>query len=145
MNILFMTLSAVLFLSTSTFMFLFFKLKSKLKGLKEVYLTTNRKGFYTAKIHLLSESEYKIGEKGDPYNFIIYVEEIDRYQNGLSKIKMTDIELTSGFDTAQFDHAKKIMISKFSSLKKTDEIEWLESENSIKEERRLKLKKIGIK
>ncbi len=61
----------------------------------------------------------------------------------MSKIELTDVELISGFDNSQFDHVKRTMRTKFSSLKKTSEIEWLESEDNIKEIRKQKLKKIS--
>ena len=90
----------------------------------------------------MSSEDKKNGLKGEPYKCILYVKELDRYTNGMSKIELTEIELISGFDSSQFDHVKRTMRTKFSSLKKTSEIEWLESEDSIKELRRQKLKKI---
>ena len=60
-----------------------------------------------------------------------------------SKIELTNVELIAGFDNSQFDHVKNSMRIKFSSLKKTTEIEWLESEETIKELRKQKLKKIA--
>ena len=104
---------------------------------------SNRKGYYENVINLMSPEDKKNGLKGEPYTCILYVKELDRYTNGMSKIEVTNIELISGFDSSQFDHVKRTMRTKFSSLKKTTEVEWLESEDNIKEIRKQKLKKLS--
>lgn len=72
----------------------------------------------------------------------MYVREQDRYANGLSKIELTKIEIISGFDPNQFEWVKTSLTQKFSSLKETKDIEWLESEENIKKLRKEKLQKI---
>lgn len=104
---------------------------------------SNRRGYYENTINLMSPEDHKNGLPGEPYKCILYVKELDRYTNGMSKIELTEVELISGFDSSQFEHVKRTMRNKFSSLKKTSEVEWLESEDSIKELRRQKLKKIS--
>lgn len=103
---------------------------------------SNRKGYYENTINIMSIEDKKNNLPGEPYKCILHVKELDRYTNGMSKIELIHIELISGFDNSQFDHVKRTMITKFSSIKKTSEIEWLESESSIKELRKQKLKKI---
>lgn len=60
----------------------------------------------------------------------------------MSKIRLNEIEVTSGYDHNQYDWVKKCAREMFSSLMKTSDIEWLESEESIKELRKQKLEKI---
>ena len=103
---------------------------------------SNRKGYYDNTVNLMSPEDYKNNSPGELYRCILYVKELDRYTNGMSKIELTDVELISGFDNTQFDYVKRTMRTKFSSLRKTSDIEWLESEDSIKEVRKQKLKKI---
>lgn len=105
-------------------------------------LSTKRNGYYVDSIVLLSKEDKEKGKTGDNYSFVIYVKELDRYTNGMSKIQLTNLELTSGFDHNQYDWVKTCVRDKFSSLKKTSDIDWLESEESIKEMRKQKLDKI---
>lgn len=118
-------------------------LTDKLNMLKDE-LSTKRNGFFSETITLLSKEEKADGKTGDPYNFIIYIKELDRFTNGMSKIQLTDIELISGYDNYQYEWAKQCIKDKFSSLKKTSEIDWLESEESIKDMRKQKLKNLDI-
>jgi hypothetical protein len=111
-------------------------------NLKKELTMSNRKGYYDNTVNLMSPEDYKNNSPGELYRCILYVKELDRYTNGMSKIELTDVELISGFDNTQFDYVKRTMRTKFSSLRKTSDIEWLESEDSIKEVRKQKLKKI---
>jgi len=79
------------------------------------------------------------------YKSRVYVEEIDKYKNGISKIKLIDIEVLSGFGIFQYDYVKKAIKLKFSFIKNTSEIEWLVSENELKTERKEKLDEINNK
>ena len=103
----------------------------------------NRKGYYEYTMNLMTIEDYKNGLKGEPYVCYLYVIELDKYTNGMSKIELTNIELLSGFDSSQFEYVKNIVKNKFSSLRKTSDINWLESEDKIKELRKQKLKKIS--
>ena len=93
-------------------------------------------------MELISIEDKAKGLKSDKYNVIIYVKEIDRFTNGMSKIQLTSIELVSGFDPSQFEWVKTSMKNKFKSIKKTSDIEWLESEDAIKKLRKDKLEKL---
>lgn len=109
-----------------------------LQEYKSLTNNSNRTGFYQNTVNLTD----KPGGKGLAYDCILYVKELDTYTNGMSKIELTKVELISGFDSTQFEHVKNVMRTKFPSLRKTADIEWLESEDSIKEKRKLKLEKI---
>lgn len=95
------------------------------KEVKKLYdLGTGRKGFYNY-------------SHGFSYKCIIYINELDRYNNGYSKITIDNIEPTNGGDSA-IKYAKE----NFITLRKTDTIEWLEGEMDIKTIRKEKLDKI---
>jgi len=91
-----------------------------------------RNGYYT-----------KDYTQGKIYNYTayIYVIEKDRYTNGDSKIEINNIELISDTDINKFS-AKKFVLESFKSIKKTADIIWLESEQTIKEQRKNKLKQL---
>lgn len=102
----------------------------------------NKNGYYDDSVNLMSPEDKKNGKSGDLYKCIVFVKELDRYTNGLSKIELTNIEVVSGFDPNQYSWVKQTITSKFSSLRKTSLIEWLESETEIKELRKQKLDKL---
>ena len=99
---------------------LFFSIKYFLlrKGLKKYEnIGTGRFGFYKK------------------FDYYVYIKEIDRYTNGFSKIKIDFIECDSNY---YLDKIKK----DFNSLIKTTNIEWLESEDKIRQTRKEKLDKL---
>ena len=112
-------------------------LNSNLLSIKEDF-TTKRNGYYSDSTRLLSINK----KSSNLYDFIIYIKEIDRYTNGMSKIEMTNIEVVSGIDISQDDYLKTCIKNRFQSIKKTSDIEWLDSEESLKEMRKQKLEKI---
>lgn len=103
-------------------------------------LSTKKSGYYKETVNLITDSADPTKTK--PYDSIVYIRELDRYTNGVSKIELVKIEVTSGFDVYQYDWIKKCLQSRFASLKKTSDIEWLESEEKLKEQRKQKLQKI---
>lgn len=121
------------------------KLKNKNNSLitqiKQAF-ETGRFGYYITKTNLLSDNDKKNNLPGESYESIIYVKELDRYTNGMSKIEIVKIEVTSGFQIDQYSWIKEAQTERFSSIKKTSDIEWLESETSLKELRKEKLNKI---
>jgi len=128
------------------------KTNDKLKEVQESYkgtlalirdeLTTKRFGYYKTTINILSDNDKKNNTSGDAYDVIIHVNELDRYTNGMSKIEIKNMENISGLDIYQYEYVKKCTRSNFQSVKKTSDIEWLESEESLKEIRKQKLEKI---
>jgi hypothetical protein len=115
----------ITFLITSIFLFIvsvFFGIKYFLlrNGIKKYEnIGTGHVGFYK----MLNSS------------VIIYIKEIDRYTNGYSKIKLDYIDTESSY-------YKKIAKENFKSLIKTVNIEWLESEDCLKNTRKEKLSKL---
>lgn len=100
------------------------KLKKEIQNFEEI--GTDRLGFY-------------INNKGGNYSAIVYVDELDRYTTGYSKIRIKSVEsLNPNYKEDSISYAYK----KFVSLMKTSEIEWLESEDHIKKIRKEKLEKI---
>lgn len=124
------------------------KLGNDLKFLKQKYelaiegLKPKRSGWYKETINLMSKEEHKNGGKGDPYETMIYVQEIDRYTNGTCKVQLSKIEIISGFKNDQYEWVKSLLTKKFISIKKISDVEWLESEEDIKKLRKEKLKKL---
>lgn len=100
------------------------KLKTSIKSYEDI--GTGRKGFYF------------YGSATSSYYGIIYVNEIDRYTDGYSKIKLDHIELIS----KRWSDSVQVMEKNFLSLKKTNEIDWLESEDHIKKLRKEKLENL---
>lgn len=115
-------------------------LNDKLNRIKKI--STGRVGYYSDSVNLLSEEDKKSGLKGEPYYFTIHVKEIERYTNGISKIELINIEVTSGYHIDQYSWVRESQKVRFSSLKKTSEIEWLELDKDLKESRKEKLNKI---
>ena len=117
MSILVLT-TAIFFTTTMVLMPLFFVLRETCKKIKlelekskkdfedltkklDVFkdeLSTKRIGYYQDKVTLLSQEDKENGLPGDIYTFSVYIKELDRYTNGLSKIQLTNFELISGYD-----------------------------------------------
>lgn len=101
------------------------KLKKTYTALKEEYLFKGRKGFY--------EHSF-CGAKG-----IVYLQEIERYNNDYSKVRFLNIEIYEGYgDEAKW--CRENAEETFTSIRKTSSIEWLEP--NIKDQRKEKLKEI---
>jgi len=118
-------LISVLFLGGTIFFgYKYMTLKKLTKEFQEI--GTGRYGFY----------EMRVGS----YDAYVYVNEIDRYTDGHSKIKLHKVEaISSTYRENSIGYAK----DKFISLKLTSEINWLESEDHIKKLRKEKLDKIN--
>lgn len=118
----------ILIIFFSTTVLYFFKYKKLKKSIKEYEeIGTGRYGFY-------------INKKYSPYSSIVYINEIDRYKDGYSKIVIDEIE---PHNKHYIKESKKLALQDFISLKEINDIEWLESENNnIKKERQEKLKNI---
>lgn len=115
--------------------------QKKYESSTQIIVSPIRKGMYTEKVTLVQDEN----PKGYLYECVIYVNELDRYTNGDSKIIMTDIELVKGYSPDQYQYVMQGMTERFCTTKKTNDIEWLESEKSLKDIRKEKLKKLEIK
>lgn len=83
-------------------------------------------------------------EKNMIYNVecVILVNEIDRYTNGESKLEFVDVNMICDSSKFDPDSMRNFVKKSFRIYRKTDEINWLESEIEIKETRKNKLDKI---
>ena len=99
-------------------------------------------GYYKETVTLVSEEDKKNNIPGDKYVCIVYVKEMERFTNGESKTQIMEIEIESGFASDQYEYVKGIVRKRFVSIKNTVDIEWLESQNEVKEMRKQKLEKI---
>jgi len=99
----------------------------------------NKKGFYTGE-YLIEDNS-----SNNKYEYTVQISEIERYNNGYSKIKINKIEVTNGFELSNYRYIKKCIKADFSTLKLTNDIVWLEPQNSLKKERLIKLNKLNNK
>jgi len=98
-----------------------------------------RKGYYKDSLRVI----YKIpGVEDVPFYPTVYIIETDRYTSGESKIKIDYIDVCISETDVFRERVKKYIQNKFESVVKTSNINWLESELSIKEMRREKLAKL---
>lgn len=67
------------------------------------------------------------------------VDEIARYTNGDSKIRINSIDSGISSEKVSSNRVKRYISDGFKSLVKTSDIEWLENESEIKEIRKNKL------
>lgn len=119
---------ALVFLAgTIFFSYKYLTIKKLVKEYEEI--GTGRYGFYN------------FGSSSSSYRAIVYVDELDRYTDGYSKIRINRIEPTS-ISSYKRDSKEKAE-NDFISLKLTSEIEWLESEDHIKKLRKEKLDKLN--
>ena len=99
--------------------------------------------FYRVKKEILSEKRLGIYKYSSHKGLVfVYVEEIEKYDNDMSKIKFKKIEFVN-VDTYYKNDLKDMVKNKFASLKKTSEIDWLEVKQTLKNIRREKLKQIN--
>ena len=105
----------------------------KIGSLIEELSTPLRKGYYTINC-----------QQGDclDYTAYVYVIEIDRYTSGESKIKIDHIEIICNYGEINRYSAADFVRDNFKSIKKTANIIWLDSEQSIKDNRKNKLRQL---
>jgi len=100
-----------------------------------------REGYYEGDIPL-ELIEGGVVKSKNSYHYIVYVKELDRYTNGECKIKLDRVEITSGYETSYYQHIRNVAKSRFCTVIPSTKVVWLESEESLKEQRRLKLENI---
>lgn len=128
---------SLLFVSSLGFMLTF---KSKYQTLKDKFTKLDsfikdvesplRKGYYREKGWTQGNIKFDV---------IIFVSEIDRYKNGESRIKLDSVEIDVDKGAFNYNSAYNFAKNTFLTLRKTADIEWLESENEIRELRKSKL------
>jgi len=97
-----------------------------------------RKGYYKVSLCYHDESRFL----GADFESVIYVTEIDRFTNGESQIKIDKIDVGVSNSKVSHKSIENFITSSFVSVKNTSEIEWLESEQSIKDVRKNKLNQL---
>lgn len=104
------------------------------KKIEELNKPLNKKGYYIKNLVQNDTMKFKA---------MVYVEELDRYTNGTSKIKISDIEFFD-ISSGEIDlrSAERFVKKGFNSVKKTSDIEWLDSIDSIKKIRKSKIEEI---
>lgn len=148
------------FISMVIFLILFLKEKTKNKNINTEKETANKKiillskiianitnelnsdkkhGFFKETITLLREEDKITGKSGDPYDVNVYVMEEERYNNGLSKVKLEKIEVISGFKQINYKTVIDCVKNKFSSLVETKDVNWLEPIVPITQQRKDKI------
>ena len=124
MIILLISLVSLFFISNAFFVFKYIRLRKGINEYKEI--GTGRLGFYM---------------NCRSYRAIVYVKELDRFSNGYSSIKIDRIE---SCETGSYGTSQSISDAKnsFITIKLTEKIEWLESEENLKRTRKAKLEKL---
>lgn len=149
MNELFL-LTAIPFILLSTYLvYKIFRWKEKYKNLSKKYTSIIdnakelqsplRNGFYKQTINL---SDVKDSLNIEPYDCLVYVKELDKFTNGTSKIELKKVEVIDGFNIKKYEFVKSVVSHRFCSIIKTEDIEWLESEESLKFKRKQKIEMI---
>jgi outer membrane lipoprotein-sorting protein len=105
--------------------------KSKLSKVKNSVFGSIRKGYY----------EHPLTYDGDKFTTYVYVDEVDRYTNGKSKIKIDYIEAKLPIG-ASLNFVREYLDKTFVSLVDTNDVTWLESVDEISKERSKKLERI---
>lgn len=83
-----------------------------------------------------------VDNKKNEVKVSLYVQELERYTNGTSKIKCVDAEAPTLDNPGSWCMTARALTP---SLVNTNEVEWLESEKALSEERKEKLEKIRKK
>lgn len=120
------------------FVSLFLLEKSKFNRLSEEFMRDDRIGYYD------SNGLYLSGNPNDNFYCRVFVKELEKYTNGMSKIELQKVEVTRCPDggNGYMSRVKTKIKNEFSTLRKTDNIEWLETPEDIKQQRREKLEQI---
>lgn len=99
--------------------------------------TPIRVGYYKSSLKVTQK------DKPDfPFDVLIYVKELDRFTNGDSKIELYRVEPSVDETLMRHDTIAKYIKDGFLSQVKTANVEWLESEHDIKEQRKNKLEQL---
>lgn len=139
MTILILSLCLVAFVTLSIiYIFKYKKLKTDfIKMTKPL-----RTGYYSNMYTQRSKNNLSEIDEID-YKAIVFVDEVDRFTNGESKIIFKKLELSS--DSSEFKSAcaEKFIRDRFVSIIQTSDVTWLESEQSIKNMRKEKLAQLS--
>ena len=115
------------------------KLNLKVQGIIAELKKPIRSGHYTEKLEWTNTLDPT--DKKD-INVIVFVNELDRFKNGESKLEIDKIECGISYSRISIENVEKFIRGHFVSIKKTSDITWLESEPDIKEMRKHKLEQL---
>lgn len=101
----------------------------------KIITSNNKKGYYIKPCQVRSTKEN--------FDVFVFVDEIDRYTNNKSKIKIDYIESNNIPNDVKNDDVKEYINQIFISVVDTNSITWLESVNEKQKERQAKLNKIN--
>jgi len=94
-----------------------------------------RQGYYLKQLITMDEDQRK-------FEVTVYVKELDRYTNGDCKVTIERIEPGIDNSKVSFSSIDEFVRESFKSIMKASEITWLESEVSLKEQRKNKLEQL---
>ena len=99
------------------------------------YSTLNQNGFSLSKENKSNGTEEK-------FESLVTVKELDRYTNGESKVEIESIDPGISEEKMSKKRIEDYIRTQFISIIKTTEVTWLESEETIKEQRKNKLERL---
>lgn len=138
-----LTLLAILVMILSYLLIMTFLKLKKVEKEFSLFKDEIEKNFNIRKGFILKSFTHKVNKTDT--DFKVYMKEIERYKNGLSKVELEKIELIKNnnvLSDKNIEILKNNIKREFSQTQKTDDVEWLEVEVSIKNERKKKLNKI---
>lgn len=114
-------------------------LKTKVSNIIKQIEKPLRSGYYSGDY---TQTKNSTGEEID-YTATSFVKEIDRFTNGDSKITLEKIEIYCENSALTVESAETHIRNNFMSIRKTSDVIWLESEQSIKDMRKEKLEQLN--
>lgn len=98
-----------------------------------------RIGYYDMILHKGEKTDYDYIE----FTTRIHLQELDRYTNGTSKIKVIKIEYGVLENKIKHKEIDSFIRYKFSEIQNTSDITWLDTVNDIKQQRKQKIDRIN--
>lgn len=126
------------FLLACVFAYLYFNLRKKVKLIIKVDSDKRLHGY----IDFVGKQKNKITSAEIDYKIKVFVTELEKYKNGESKIKIDNVKIISDESGLDIDRSTEFVIKNIPEIVKTNEVEWLEIEESLKERRKEKLNKL---
>ena len=111
----------------------FFKYKKTKKLLENIYKPL-RRGYYKCQFYANIDNT--------PFETVVFVNEIERYKSGESKIELVNIEYGVSDLLVTYSNIEKHVRTYFKSIVKTSDINWLELEDDLLQDRKNKILKL---
>ena len=126
---------------STAYAFLVIKYKS-LKDIVESFLSESNKHARRGYIKFSLSKENKSDGTEEKFESLVTVKELDRYTNGESKVEIESINPGISEEKMSKKRIEDYIRTQFISIIKTTEVTWLESEETIKEQRKNKLERL---